>query len=229
MNKNNIKLDVKKLCGMAIFVAFAIVATFLTKWLRIAHLTFDAKDAIITIAAYVYGPVSAILMSFVTPLIESIIVPDETSWYGLIMNIASTLAFSVTASYIYKKKRDINGAIIGLLSATGVTTVVMLLLNMFVTPFYMQSMGVPMTVMDVVAMIPVLLLPFNMAKAIMNSAITLYLYKPVTLALKRANLIEGETKAKLTLNRNSVIMMIVGLAGLVISAVTFVVLYFLNK
>ena len=229
MNKNNIKLDVKKLCGMAIFVAFAIVATFLTKWLRIAHLTFDAKDAIITIAAYVYGPVSAILMSFVTPLIESIIVPDETSWYGLIMNIASTLAFSVTASYIYKKKRDINGAIIGLLSATGVTTVVMLLLNMFVTPFYMQSMGVPMTVMDVVAMIPVLLLPFNMAKAIMNSAITLYLYKPVTLALKRANLIEGDTKTKLTLNRNSVIMMIVGLAGLVISAVTFVVLYFLNK
>ena len=105
----------------------------------------------------------------------------------------------------------------------------MLLLNMFVTPFYMQSMGVPMTVMDVVAMIPVLLLPFNMAKAIMNSAITLYLYKPVTLALKRANLIEGDTKAKLTLNRNSVIMMIVGLAGLVISAVTFVVLYFLNK
>ena len=145
------------------------------------------------------------------------------------MNIASTLVFSVTASYIYKKKRDINGAIIGLLAATGATTVVMLLLNMFVTPFYMQSMGVPMTVMDVVAMIPVLLLPFNMAKATMNSAITLYLYKPVTLALKRANPIEGEPKAKLTLNRNSVIMMIVGLAGLVISAVTFVVLYFINK
>jgi riboflavin transporter FmnP len=229
MNKNNIKIDVKKLCGMAIFVAFAIVATFLTKWLRIAHLTFDAKDAIITIAAYVYGPFSAVLMSFVTSLIESIIVPDETSWYGLIMNIASTLVFSVTASYIYKNKRNINGAIIGLLAATGATTAVMLLLNMFVTPFYMQSMGVPMTIGDVIGMIPILLLPFNMAKAIMNSAITLYLYKPVTLALRSAKLIEGESKGRLELNRNSVIMMIVGFAGLIISAITFIVLHFLNN
>ena len=228
MKTNNIKPDVKKLCGMALFVAFAIVATFLTKWLRVAHLTFDAKDAIITIAAYIYGPVSAVLMSFATSIIESIITPDETGGYGLLMNIASTIAFSVTASCIYKKKRDLNGAIFSLLCATGVTTVVMLLLNISVTPAYMQWRGIPMSISDIMNMIPILILPFNLAKAIMNSAIALYLYKPVTLALKSAKLIEGDPKKALTFNKNSLIILIAGLVALIISTIMFIVLKILN-
>ena len=135
-NKSNISIEIKKLCGMAIFVALAIVATLLTKWLQVAHLTFDAKDAIITIAAYIYGPVSAIMMSIVTSVIETFAFGGDTGWYGLLMNILSTVAFSVTASLIYRKRRDINGALIGLLIASGVTTAVMLLLNMFVAPLY---------------------------------------------------------------------------------------------
>ena len=226
MTKNKINSDVKKLCGMAIFVAFAIIATLLTKWLQVAHLTFDAKDAVITIAAYVYGPVSAILMSIATSVIETLTFGGDTGWYGLLMNIASTIAFSVPAACVYRKKRDINGAILGLLIATACSTSIMLVLNIFVAPLYF---GIPLFSPYVMNMILPLVLPFNLAKAIMNSAIAMYLYKPVTLALKSAKLIEGDPKKVLNFNRNSVIILIVGLAGLIISAITFIILIILNQ
>ena len=211
---------------MAIFVALAIVATLLTKWLQVAHLTFDAKDAIITIAAYIYGPVSAIMMSIVTSLIETFTFGGDTGWYGLLMNILSTVAFSVTASLIYRKRRDINGALIGLLIASGVTTAVMLLLNMFVAPLYF---GIKLFDPYIMNMIPTLILPFNLAKSIMNSALTLYLYKPVSVALKSAKLVEGSPKGALTFNKNSIIILISGLVALIVSAAIFLVLIYLNK
>lgn len=211
---------------MAIFVALAIVATLLTKWLQVAHLTFDAKDAIITIAAYIYGPVSAIMMSIVTSVIETFAFGGDTGWYGLLMNILSTVAFSVTASLIYRKRRDINGALIGLLIASGVTTAVMLLLNMFVAPLYF---GIKLFDPYIMNMIPTLVLPFNLAKSIMNSALTLYLYKPVSVALKSAKLVEGSPKGALTFNKNSIIILISGLVALIVSAAIFLVLIYLNK
>lgn len=220
-SKNKISPDVKKLCGMALFVAFAVVATLLTKWLQVAHLTFDAKDAVITIAAYIYGPISAIMMSIVTSTIESLTFGGDTGWYGFIMNVCSTVSFAATASLFYKKRRNINGAVVGLLLATAVTTVVMLLLNMFVAPLYF---GLKLFDPYIMNMIPALILPFNLAKSIMNSAITLYLYKPVSVALKSAKLIDGGSKQSFTFNKNSVIILISGFVLLVVAAVIFVIL-----
>jgi len=211
---------------MAIFVALAVVATLLTKWLQVAHLTFDAKDAVITIAAYVYGPISAILMSLVTSIIETFAFGGDTGLYGFLMNFLSTVTFSVAASYVYNKRRNVNGAIIGLLIATALTTLVMLLLNIFITPLYLKM---PLFDPVIMKMIPTLILPFNLAKSIMNSAITMYLYKPVTVALKSARLIEGSPKTSLSFNRNSAIILIAGMIGLVISAVTFIILINLNS
>ena len=225
-SKNKISTDIKKLCGMAIFVALAVVATLITKWLQVAHLTFDAKDAVITIAAYVYGPISAILMSFVTSIIETLAFGGDTGLYGFLMNFLSTVTFSVAASYVYGKRRNVNGAIIGLLIASALTTLVMLLLNIFITPLYLKM---PLFDPVIMKMIPTLILPFNLAKSIMNSAITMYLYKPVTVALKSARLIEGSSKTTLSFNRNSAIILIAGMIGLIISAITFIILINLNS
>lgn len=211
---------------MAIFVALAVVATLITKWLQVAHLTFDAKDAVITIAAYVYGPISAILMSLVTSIIETLAFGGDTGLYGFLMNFLSTVTFSVAASYVYGKRRNVNGAIIGLLIASALTTLVMLLLNIFITPLYLKM---PLFDPVIMKMIPTLILPFNLAKSIMNSAITMYLYKPVTVALKSARLIEGSSKTTLSFNRNSAIILIAGMIGLIISAVTFIILINLNS
>ena len=51
-------LLIKKMCGVGIFAALAFITTFVCKLIPnvAGFLSIDAKDAVITIAAYIYGP-----------------------------------------------------------------------------------------------------------------------------------------------------------------------------
>ena len=73
-------------------------------------------------------------------------------------------------------------------------------------------------------MLPTLLLPFNLAKALMNSAIAMYLYKPLLAALREARLLEGTTKNMFTFNRNTKIILAAGSVAIVLSTIIFVIL-----
>ena len=214
-NKKTKQLDIKKLVGMATFAALAYAVTFVFR-IPVQFLTFDAKDAILTIASFIYGPLSAIIMSLIPALIEFITISD-TGFWGLLMNFVSSAAFSFTASVIYKYKRNFNGAIIGLYAAVVITTAVMVPMNIFVTPVYM---GVPRQA--VIELLPVLLLPFNFAKSLMNAAITMLIYKPVSLAMKRARLIPGRVDVRF--NKQSVIMLAIGVLTLVAAITVFIIL-----
>lgn len=214
-NKKTAKTDVKKLVGMAMFAALSYAVTFVFR-MPVQFLTFDAKDAVLTIAAFMYGPLSAIIMSIIPALIEFITISD-TGFWGFLMNFVSSAAFSFTASVIYKYKRSFNGAIIGLYAAVVITTLVMIPMNLFITPIYM---GVPRSV--VVEFLPTLILPFNFAKSLMNAAITMFIYKPVSLAMKRSHLIPGKVDVKF--NKQSVIMLIAGAVSLVVAIIIFIIL-----
>ena len=218
---NNTKIETRKLVGLGVFTALAIIATLATKWAQIAFLTFDAKDAVITIAAYIYGPLSGVLMAIAASIIETFSFGGDTGWYGLLMNILSSVVFSFTASFIYKKKRDINGALIGLFAAVIATTGVMILANMFITPLYF---GLPIMDPYVMSILPTLLLPFNLAKALMNGAIAMLLYKPVLLALSKSKIVVGKN-VNLNFNKNSVIIIATG--AFFIAAALVIFLWFL--
>ena len=220
-SKNKTKVETQKLVGMAMFTALALVATLATKWATIQFLTFDAKDAVITVAAYIYGPIPGIIMAIATSVIETLYFGGDTGWYGLLMNILSSVIFSFTASFIYKLKRDINGALIGLFSAVGLTVGVMMLANMFITPLYF---GLPVLHESVMEMIPGLLFPFNLAKALMNAALAMLLYKPVLLALSKSKLI-GAKNVSFSFNRSSVAIITVGALFLVSALVIFLVYF----
>ena len=212
-NKHNTSFNVKRLVGMAMFSALAYGVTFVFR-IPVQFLTFDAKDAILTIASFIYGPIAAIIMALVPAFIEFITI-SGTGFWGFLMNFASSAAFAFTASLIYKYKRNFNGAIIGLYSAVVVTTALMLLLNILITPIYMH---VERSV--VLSLLPTLLFPFNLAKALMNAAITMLIYKPVSIAMKRAKLINGTMDVKFT--RQSLVMLIVGAVTLTLSIILFV-------
>ena len=213
-------LSTEKMVGIGIFSALAFVVSLFVRF-PVQFLTFDAKDAVITIAAFVYGPLSAVIISLIVAFIEMITV-STTMWYGFLMNFASSAIFSVTASVIYRKKRNLNGAIIGLYSAIAATVGVMLLLNIFITPLYFGlSVAAPM----VMEMLPTLLLPFNFAKALMNSAIVMFIYKPVVTALKRLGIVKTQGgSSAMTFNRTTKIILALGAVGLVISIAIFLIL-----
>ena len=204
------------------FAALAFVVSLVFRF-PVLFLTFDAKDAVITLAGFIFGPISAVVTALLSATIELSI--SDTGVYGFIMNFASSATFSFTASLIYKYKRTYFGSVVAFYSATVVLTIVMVLMNIFVTPFYM---GVPRAM--VIEMIPTVFLPFNLAKALMNSAIAMLLYKPVITALRRAKLIKTKDGFKKEngkagfFNRFTVYTLIIGLTTLAVAITIFVIL-----
>jgi len=217
---NTKKLNLQKIVGIAMFASLAFVVSLIFRF-PVMFLTFDAKDAIITLAGFIFGPVSALVTSLLAATIELSI--SDTGIYGFIMNFTSSAVFSFTASMIYKYKRTFFGSIIGFYTATAILTVTMLGMNVLVTPYFM---GVERAV--VIEMLPTLFLPFNLAKALMNSAISMLLYKPVITALRRAKLIKTSDRAEKGksgfFNRFSVYTLAIGLSTLAVSIIIFVIL-----
>ena len=101
-----------RLVMMALFTALAYATMFVIN-IKVSFLTFDAKDAVLTIGGLLFGPIAAAAMSFAVALIEMVTV-STTGIYGFVMNFLSSAAFAVTAAWIYKYKRDMIGATLGL-------------------------------------------------------------------------------------------------------------------
>ena len=172
----------RRIALVAVFGALAY-ALMLVIHFKVSFLTLDLKDAVITLAGLYFGPGAALSLSVLVPLLELISVSD-TGLYGFLMNFISTATFSLTASLIYRYKRSLVGAIVALLSAAAATVGIMMLFNLWVTPYYM---GV--TVDTVKGLIPTLLLPFNTVKSCMNVGFVLLLYKPISTVMQRMKLI----------------------------------------
>ena len=207
--------DYKKIASIAMLSALAFLARLVFK-IPVSFLTFDIKDSIIALGGMIFGPVSGVVIALLVSLIEMII--SETGPIGFVMNFISSAAFAGTAALIYKFKRTFNGAIIGLFSAVGVTTAVMLIMNLLLTPIY-QS--VPVSV--VIDMLPTLFLPFNFAKTLLNASIVMLIYKPVVIALRKARILEGkpmDTK----FGKQSVITIVVSAVSLIVAVTIFVIL-----
>jgi ECF transporter S component (folate family) len=178
----NNSLKVKKLTIIALFCAMSFTVSVLLPIFVPPFLTLDFKDAISAIGGMFFGPVAGLFCAIVVPFIEFITSP-KTGVYGLIMNLLSSITFVGVSTLIYKYKKTIWGAVSGLLAAVFATVSVMLLANLFITPYYM---GV--TQETVIGLIPKLLLPFNLIKTILNASIVMLIYKPISKVLKRMGL-----------------------------------------
>lgn len=149
----------------------------------VLFLKYDPKDVVITLGGMIWGPLAAFSVSMIVSTIEMLSV-SNTGVIGCMMNVLSTCSFACTASFIYRGKRTLAGAFLGLLAGSAVMTVSMLLWNYLVTPFYM---GYPREA--VAELILPAFLPFNLLKSGLNTCFTLLLYKPVISALKKSGYI----------------------------------------
>ena len=184
------RTNVRTLTSMAMLTALAYVVMLLSKMLpQVQHfLQMDLKDTIICIGGFLFGPLSAAVISIVVAVVEMFTWSD-TGIIGCIMNVLATCAFCCTATFVYKKLHTRKGAVIGLALGTVCLTVVMLLWNYLITPIYME-----MDRAVVAAMLPTVFLPFNLVKGGLNMALILLIYKPVVTALRKARLVpESQT------------------------------------
>lgn len=185
----------RRLTTIGLLVAIAYLAVFITRIPIIpgaTFLTYEPKDALITIGAFLLDPLAGVAMTVVVAFLEFISF-SSTGLIGLAMNIFSSCLFVCTASIIYRHKRTLLGAIIGLSCAVLLATAGMVLWNYLLTPLYMD---VPRDV--VVGMIPTVFLPFNLIKSVLNAALTMLLYKSVATALRSAKLLPPTNTQKST-------------------------------
>lgn len=174
-----IESKTKKLTRVAMLSALAFAAVLFIKIPMVLFLEYDPKDVIITIGGFIWGPSTSFAVAIVTAFVEFLTI-SEDGIIGLIMNIISICSFCCTAAFIYKKDRTLRGSIIGLITGTIVLTAVMIVWNYLVTPIYM---GIPRS--EVVKLLAPAILPFNLIKGGIDSAIILLIYKPIVSALRR--------------------------------------------
>ena len=227
MKANRIEI-LKINVAAAIFCALAYASEYVFH-VKVMFLTFDIKDSIIAIAAMIFGPAYAVMMGLAVSLLEMFTI-SSTGLYGFVMNVLSTVTFTSIAALIYRRIKTIYGAVAGLVSGALAMTAIMIIANILITPYYMVVGR-----SEVVALIPKLLLPFNLLKAIFNASISMLLYKHIVTALRRARIIskreasnggnagEDAIKARASTAKRTVFVTV---TALLVGAVSMLILIF---
>lgn len=177
---------IRRLTVMAMLTALSFATVFFIRIPVVLFLDYEPKDVLLTIGAFLYGPLAGAIMSAVVSLLE-LVTFSTTGIIGFIMNCISSCLFVCVAAMIYHRKKTLGRAICGLIAGTLVATAGMLLWNWLITPMYME---VPRA--DVVSMLLPVFLPFNLLKNGLNAALTMLLYKGVSGALRAAHLLPQE-------------------------------------
>ncbi len=128
----------------------------------------------IYITAFAFGPVEGLLVTLVVRLIQAFGLGGD-GLYGFLMHFVATGIVALIIGLIYKRGKTKKTAVIALAVGVAAAVVIMCIMNLIVTPAYM---GAPREA--VAAMIPTVIIPFNLVKAGLNAVLTFVLYKRIS-------------------------------------------------
>ncbi len=179
-----------RLCIMAMLTAVSIV---LVTYIHLPlmpppadFLEYDPADIPVLIGAMMLGPVSGLITLLATCAIQAMTVSSGSGIIGFFMHFIASSVLVIVASLIYKRKKNVKSLIIGLIAGSLAMTVVMIPLNLiFIPPLLKQTIGIVVTTKDVAAMIIPTIIPFNLLKAGINSAVTFAVFTPIAQVLKK--------------------------------------------
>ena len=165
--ENTNRWSTKQLVTMALMCALG--ALFMYVQLPILpsepFLTYDPSLVPAMVCGFAYGPGAGTAVAAMAIVIHALTTGD---WVGALMNLVATLGYILPAAIVYQKMHTDKGAVI---AATALSMVANLTIGVW---FWYGSV-------DVIAplMIPAVL-PFNLIKTVLNSVLTLAVYKAVS-------------------------------------------------
>ena len=180
MNKNK---NVSRLTTMALLCAIAVLLVFLIHLPIIPgfdFLEYDPADIPIIISSFLFGPLWALGVTVVTSIIQALTVSSKAGLTGALMHIFATGIFVLISGLIYKSKKNMISAAIGIFVAIIVATGAMIFWNYLITPLYMN-----VSRQEVLPILIPVILPFNLIKFGINGVLAFILFKPVSLAYNR--------------------------------------------
>ena len=134
-------------------------------------LELDFSFAIMLLTGYILGPISALIIVVITNLLGMI--GSSGGFTGAIANTITAIVFVVIPSLVYKKQKGLKWVIVVLAICVLAQALVALPMNRFVT-FYVFQIDNPA---DFFTQTWLYILIFNLIKGVLNSIITILLYK----------------------------------------------------
>lgn len=178
----------RKLAVMAMLVAVSIILVYLVHFPifpAASFLEYDPADIPILIGTFAFGPAAGLVLTIVASGVQALTVSAQSGLYGFIMHVISTSVLCFSAGTIYKRFHTRGGAAVALGVGTVLMGAVMMVANHFITAYFM---GVPTQVVD--GMLLPVILPFNLIKAGINSAVTFLVYKTVSVHIIKSEKLE---------------------------------------
>jgi len=197
--KRSKRLNATTLVKISILSAIGYILMFIAVPLPMLFpefLKIDISDLTALLGGIALGPMTGITIAFLKNLLQFITGMSTTGGVGEFANFLIGGSFVFTVSYIYSKKRNISGVIIGLISGIIVMTVVGCIANYFIIlPFYetigwsidaVVSMGAAINpaIDSKISFIIWIIAPFNILKSGLMSLLTLPMYKKTEKILK---------------------------------------------
>lgn len=171
---NTNKWSTRQLVTMALMCAIAVLLSFLQIPLipGVTFLTYDPSLVPAMVCGFAFGPGAGIAVGAIAAIIHGLILGE---WVGSLMNIVATICFILPSALIYRKMRTYKGGTLGLAVGVVAATAGSILANL--------TIGVAFWYGSVDVIIPMLLpavLPFNLAKGVLNALLTLVVYKAIS-------------------------------------------------
>lgn len=181
------KKDVKKITRLAILCALSITLLYLVRFPIIpaaSFLVYEPADVPILIGTFMYGPLAGLAMTGIVALIQALTTESvKDGWFGFAMHVMATGTLVMVAGMIYKKMHTFKGAIFALIAGALSMTFIMIPANLFLTPLFY---GMPINVVK--GLLLPAIIPFNLLKSFINSAIVLLAYKSLSKVLRKEGL-----------------------------------------
>ena len=173
-NKSFARKSAAYLAKIAILAAFGVVLLFIEfpVFPAVSFLKLNVSDCPALIAAFMFGPVSGVIVNAIKVGLCLLLRGTSTGFVGDISNLISGSLYAVIAGVIYYIKKDKTGALLALVLSSVVFCGVMLLCNAYMLfPFF----GI--TDKNTISSFLWWTLLFNVIKCTLTSVITFYVYK----------------------------------------------------
>ncbi len=194
--KTNTRASLRYITKIAVLSAAAFILMlfeFPLPFLAPSFYELNFSDVFALLGSFALGPLAGVLIEFFKILLNLLFTGSDTAFVGEFSNFVMGCALVLPASLMYRYRKNIRMAIIGMAVGTAVLAVVSGLLNYYVMiPMYSELYGAPIDAIlamgaainpaigNLWSFVLLAVVPFNLLKGVACSVITFFLYKRVS-------------------------------------------------
>ena len=172
--KNTNRWSTRQLVTMALMCAISALFSFVQIPLipGLTFLTYDPSLMPAMVCGFAFGPGAGFVVGALAAVIHGLVLGE---WVGSMMNIVATLCFVVPAAFVYRRVHTFKGAVAGLVLGSAAAVAGAIIANLTIGVWFWYG-----SVDAIAPMILPALVPFNLVKTILNSVLTMVVYKAVS-------------------------------------------------